>query len=102
MGIVATLGNVVRIGPADNPILVKNAAGALTDPTTITVTVKRPDGTTTTPATPVHDSTGSYHFDYEPAVTAAMVGSHKYRIVTSNPDAAFEGTIYFHSSPFVP
>jgi hypothetical protein len=98
MGISATLGNVVRIGPTNDPILVKDSSGALIDPTTITVTVKRPDRTVTTPT---RDSLGTFHLDYEPAVTPAMVGEHEYRVVTTNPDAAYEGTIFFLPSPFI-
>jgi hypothetical protein len=98
MAITATLGNVVRIGP----IVVKDAGGALVDPASITVTVKRPDGSTTTPATPPRDSLATFHFDYEPPVTAAMVGKHAYRIVTVNPDAAYEDYVYFLPSPFAP
>ena len=36
------------------------SSGALTDPTTVVVTVTKPDGTTALPAV-VHDSLGKYH-----------------------------------------
>jgi hypothetical protein len=98
----AKLGDVVRIGKAPNPILVKDAAGTLVDPSSITITVKRPDGTATTPATPTRETTGTYHYDYQPAVTATMAGRHYGRIVTTGPDAEYEITIYFSPSRFVP
>jgi hypothetical protein len=98
----ARLGDVVRIGKAPDPILVMDAGGTLVDPATITVTVRRPDGTATTPATPTRETTGTFHFDYEPSVTAAMAGRHHGRITTTAPDAEFEFTIYFSPSRFVP
>lgn len=39
--------------------------GTATDPTTVTFTVKKPDGTTTINNTPSHDSTGNYHIDVD-------------------------------------
>lgn len=100
MPITATLGNVIRIGPDDAPILVTDEDGALVDPTTITVSVHQPDGTMTMPAPATRDAIGTFHFDYEPPVTESMVGTHRYRIVTVHPDAAFEDNIYFEPSYF--
>jgi hypothetical protein len=45
----------------------KTAAGVLIDPTTVTLNVRLPDGTTVTPAV-THDSTGMYHANYQPAI----------------------------------
>jgi hypothetical protein len=98
----ANLGTVVRIGKAPTPILVKDAGGALVDPATITVTALRPDGTTTTPATPTRETTGTYHHDYEPPFQRAMAGLHRCEVVTTNPDATFRIDIYFNPSPFAP
>lgn len=48
--------------------------GALVDPTTVTLSLRLPDGTTPT-ATPTKESTGKYYFDY----TTAQPGVHWYR-----------------------
>jgi hypothetical protein len=53
----------------------KNTAGALTDPTTVTLTVRRPDGTVDTP-TAVKDSTGTYHADY---TSTTQAGAYVWR-----------------------
>lgn len=106
MAIIAVIGNVVRIGPSSGPITVRDSTGALVTPATITVTVRRPDATNTTPTTPTLWTTlslypiGAYYLDYEPASSSAMIGTHTYRVVTTNPDAAFEDTITFVPSPF--
>jgi hypothetical protein len=99
----ATLGDVVRIGKAPTPILIKDVSGNLVDPTTITVTALRPDGTMASPPpTAVHESLGTYHVDYEPPVERTMAGLHRIRIVTAGPDAAFELAIWIDPSPFAP
>lgn len=57
--------------------------GALTDPTTVTLTIKLPDGSTvdsvyggaTAAGTIVKDAVGVYHADYLPLTT----GQHRYR-----------------------
>lgn len=47
----------------------RDNASALTDPTTVTIIIERPDGTQTIAATAAaHSSTGHYSFDY--AITA--------------------------------
>ena len=50
-----------------------NIAGANTDPTSVTLTIKEPDGTITTKIVEsggvIKDSTGKYHFDF--AITKA-------------------------------
>lgn len=48
--------------------------GTLTSPTAVTLSVRDPAGTTTTP-TPVNDSTGTYHYDY----TAALPGLYAWK-----------------------
>lgn len=100
MAIYATLGNVIRIGPPEAPILVTDVNGALVDPQTITVSVHRPDLSITAPMPAIRDALGTFHFDYEPPVSASMVGTHRFRIVTAHPDAAFEDNIYFNPSYF--
>lgn len=54
----------------------------LTDPTEITLTITLPDQTTVTP-TPVHDSMGTYHYDY----TFAAEGLHKFSWLAIDPAA---------------
>lgn len=51
-----------------------NASSVLTSPTTVVLTVKAPNGTTTTPVV-TNDSTGVYHATYAPT----MDGNHWYR-----------------------
>lgn len=75
------LGAVARLSTT-----VKNAAGTLTNPVAITLTIQLPDGTTVGPFTPTNDSTGVYHHDY----TTAHAGRHVARWVTTNPTGADE------------
>lgn len=102
MALTATLGNAVRIGTATAPILVRDSTGALVDPATITITVRKPDGTVTTPATPTRTTLGTFTYTYEPSALEAQAGTHRYRIITTSPDAAYEGELYFSPSPFLP
>lgn len=51
----------------------RNVAGALADPTAVTITITDPSGAVTTPAA-VNDSTGVYHVD----VTANVIGVWAY------------------------
>lgn len=51
------IGDVVKLTGDFGP-----SADVYADPTEVTLIVKAPDGTTTSPA-PVKDSTGRYHFD---------------------------------------
>jgi uncharacterized protein YfaS (alpha-2-macroglobulin family) len=55
-------------------ITVKTAAGVLTDPiTSVTITITNPAGTAiVTSANMTKDSTGTYHYDYNPVVDAAL------------------------------
>lgn len=48
-------------------VSVYNAAGTLADPTTVTLTVRKPDGTLTTPLV-TKNSTGVYHADVFPDI----------------------------------
>ena len=71
----------------------KDAAGSLTDPTTVTLVVKEPDGTETTYTTVqvTHDATGRYSKDFAPDQS----GTHFYRWVgTGAVAAAFEGAFF--------
>lgn len=60
MGETAT--DLGRFDPGDAPLVFidfRNAAGELADPTTVVLTVRKPDGTKSTPAT-THPSLGRY------------------------------------------
>lgn len=65
---------------------VKDAAGALTNATTVTLTITLPDGTTTEPSvTNPPAVTGQYRVTY----VATMEGRHAWRFVTTTPSTAF-------------
>lgn len=64
---VYELGSLVRIGPES----FYNILGALADPSTVSLSIKKPDGTIAGPFTyagaqVVKESTGVYHYDYNP------------------------------------
>ena len=62
------------------------SSGALTDPTTsYTITINDPAGVVAVNGSAMtKDSTGTFHYDYEPAATA-MTGKHKgYTKMTSS------------------
>lgn len=65
---------------------VKDAAGTLTNPASITLTIQLPDGTTAGPFTPANVSTGVYQHDY----TTVQAGRHIARWVTTAPTGADE------------
>src|SRR5262249_21901042 len=54
------LGQPVRLSTT-----VKDLTGALTNPTTLTLTVKRPDASTQAYSSPTNDGTGLYHQDLQ-------------------------------------
>jgi hypothetical protein len=64
--------------------------GAAIDPSTVSLTVQQPDGTQTTytytGATITRDSLGNYHVD----VSLTLVGTHRYRWVSTGTGAAAE------------
>ena len=67
-------GNTVRL--SDRVTLYGTTT--LVDPTTVTCTVKQPDGTLSTPAV-VKDGVGLYHADFNPTQS----GAHMYQFVGS-------------------
>jgi hypothetical protein len=73
------LGDTVPLG-----VDIKNAAGALTNASTIALTITLPDGTSSAP-TPTNPSTGRYEYDY----TTAQAGRHLVRWVATTPYAAY-------------
>lgn len=66
---------------------VKDSAGALTNASTVTLTITKPDGTTETPSvTNPPASTGQYRVTYVPAVE----GRYAWRAVTTVPNTAYQ------------
>jgi hypothetical protein len=66
---------------------VKDSAGALTNATTVTLTVTLPDGTPATPSvTNPPASTGQYRVTYVPTVE----GRYAWRAVTTSPNTAYQ------------
>jgi len=74
----------------------KNAAGTLTDPTTVTCTVRDPAGVVTTPAA-TKASVGVYTADVD--LTGALAGVWNYRFQgTGACQAAEEASFYVEAS----
>src|SRR4051794_15649354 len=88
------IGEVVRLG------LTVKVAGVLTDPTTLTATVKDPSGTVTTyiygtDSALVKISTGTFHLD----VDATAAGTWNVRLAsTGNGKGAEQGAFYVNPS----
>ncbi|HVE24029.1 MAG TPA: hypothetical protein VNC22_01425, partial [Sporichthya sp.] len=80
-------------------LLVKDAAGALVNPATLTLTVRSPAGvdtTTVSPAAPiVHDSTGTYHAD----VALTEAGVYTYQWETTVPGQVQGGRLDVSPAP---
>lgn len=80
------IGDEVRLSVAFT-----DAAGAAADPTTVTCTVRKPDGSTLTPTATSTGSTGAYRADIQPDQT----GNWYYRFAgTGALVAAEEGQFY--------
>jgi hypothetical protein len=66
---------------------VKDSAGALTNATTVTLTITQPDGTPTSPTvTNPPTVTGQYRVTYVPT----QVGRHAWRFVAQTPNTAYQ------------
>lgn len=76
------VGQVVRLTHS-----VYNDLGVLTNPSTITLTISLPDGTSSGPLTPTNTDTGLYRYDY----TTVAAGPHLYRWDTTGPTAPDDG-----------
>jgi len=67
--------------PLNQPVrvstTVRDLNGALADPSSITLTLAKPDGTQQVYSSPAHDSTGLYHQDL-PAADLATAGHYQY------------------------
>lgn len=76
---------------------VRDAGGILTDPSSATLTVTLPDGSTVTPAVPLPSAIeGQLRVDY----VTSQVGRHAWRMVTEGPTTAY--TDVFDVRPAVP
>lgn len=74
---------------------VKDATGALTNATTVTLTVTKPDGTTETPSvTNPPTSIGQYRVTYIPTTQ----GVYAWRAVTTSPNTAYQDTFVVRGS----
>lgn len=84
------VGDYVRISNAFTTLV----TGAAIDPTTVSLVVRAPDGTSTTytyaGATVTKDSTGSYHAD----IPATMAGLWRYRWTSTGTGAASEESVF--------
>lgn len=86
------LGSVVQIA-----VDVRDAAGALTNPASATLTITLPDGTTATPAVGLPPTaTGQLRVDY----VTGQPGRHSWRMVTTSPTTAY--TDVFNVAPAAP
>lgn len=65
---------------------VKDVTGALVTPTTIVLTISKPDATTQAYSSPTADSTGVYHQDV-PTADLSQLGHYAYKWVTTGPGA---------------
>lgn len=64
------IGNIIRISGAFTDV-----NGAAVDPTTVTLRIKPPSGSTVVVTNATKDSVGNYHYDYTPT----LKGKHYYR-----------------------
>lgn len=105
----ADRGDLVRIGNHsgdDRAAFVAASTGAATDPTDVTLQVRRPDGTTTTYRWPTpgagesaltREGTGRFYAD----VSLTQSGTWTYRLAgTGAVQTAEEGSLYVRASAF--
>lgn len=91
---VYDLGDVVALTAA----FTNSGGTAVTPSSGVTITVKLPDGTTTSPATPSNPSTGNYSYEYAPT----QEGLHFYRFVGTGTNAgAGEGKFTVRKSKVI-
>lgn len=86
------VGDLVRVSA------VFKVGSTLTNPGAVTVTVTKPDGTTSTP-TVTNDSTGNYHADID--TTSGRQGVWKYAFSGTNPAQAANYTTFWVDDPTV-
>lgn len=72
--------------PVRLSVTVRDFTGTLVTPTTIVLTVTKPDATVGTYSSPTADSLGQYHQDV-PALDLTQVGHHQYVWTTTGPGA---------------
>jgi hypothetical protein len=77
---VIDLGSVYQVA-----VDVADASGTLVNPTSATLVITLPDGTTVSPAVPTPTTVGKVRVDY----VTAQAGRHVWRLVTSGPTTAY-------------
>ncbi len=82
------LGGNIRLSTT-----VKDLNQTLTDPSTIVLAVRAPDGTTISYSTPTHDSVGNYHQDI-PAADLTQIGRYVYTWTTTGTAAGVIGDLF--------
>lgn len=96
------LGQPIRL-----PTTVRDTAtGALVDPTTLTLTIRKPDGTdlpayTWNPGAVVRDALGTFHLDV-PATDLAVVDRYRFKWVSTGPGAGVGLGSFDVFDPFEP
>jgi hypothetical protein len=88
---VIDLGSVYQIA-----VDVLDASGSPADPSSSTLTITLPDGTTATPTVPAPATAGQLRVDY----VTSQVGRHAWRMVTVGPTTAY--TDVFDVRPAIP
>src|SRR5438093_8426420 len=73
---------------------VKDAAGVLTNASTVVLTITKPDGTPDTPTVPAPSVTGQYRVTYVPTVE----GRYAWRAVTTSPNTAYQDVFVVRGS----
>ena len=90
------IGDLARVS-----VVIKNSSGTYTDPTTLQVTIKQPDGTELQAdlvAGLTKTGTGKYYYEFP----ITQSGTHYYRWVsTGNATGATEGEFEVNTSEFV-
>lgn len=95
------VSNYLRGQPVRLSAEVRNETGVLSDPATLTVSIKKPDGTTLTKAYPadaevMRTGQGLYHLDF----TTVLTGRHYVRWVSTLPNDAQEGQFIVSAGEF--
>jgi hypothetical protein len=71
---------------------ITDATGALVNPSTIVLTLQKPDGTQVTYNSPTNDSTGKYHQDLSSGDTT-QIGHYQYAWTTTGPAGVVPGVL---------
>lgn len=96
---VSDSGQAIRI-----LLVVTDATGAPVNPATLTLTFNAPDGTSSNVVIGglVNDTTGTYHYDYLPAVTGLFRGTAVATVPNASDDFSFEAQAVGDSTAWQP